>query len=181
MRKKKSSNQLPVSHSQKLACGFYMGIGGGACLERCLERLWLIARPLAVGWERVIMPALLLFYHRYFMAQHHQVTNVLIIAFLSRTSSACPLPSWFWPMVLPYSSSWTAVTFAIKELFSGSHAERDMVISPAMCRLQPQGSWLIPFPLLLPITLWVKCCSEPETPLASLITENGTPGWAISL
>lgn len=82
------------------------------------------------------MPASLLFYHHYFMALQHQVKNVLIITFLIPDFSQLPLLTWLWPLVLPRSSQpWTAVTSAIKGLFLGSHAERDVVISPAVCTL----------------------------------------------
>lgn len=48
---------------------------------------------------------------------------------------AAPSPHGFSSESFPAAQPWTEVTFAIKELFFGSHAERDTVISPAVCRL----------------------------------------------
>lgn len=83
---KKSSSQLPGSHSQKWPHTFLCWDQKPGCFEKCS---WLITTPLAVGWERVIMPASLLFHHCWFTALQHQVTNVLIITFLIPNSSGC--------------------------------------------------------------------------------------------
>lgn len=109
MRGKKIFKSVTGSHSQEWPCRFLCWDQKPGCFEKCY---WLITTPLPVGWERVIMPASLLFHHRYFTALQHQVTNMLIIMFLTQNSSGRS------PSLLalafrhsPAAQLWTAVNF----------------------------------------------------------------------
>lgn len=82
----------PTARLSLPACRFDTGIGGLARLEKRPARLWSTTSPSAVGWERVIMTAVRLFYHHHFMAVYRQVTNALIITFLIQDFSWLPPP-----------------------------------------------------------------------------------------
>lgn len=86
-----------------------------------------------------------------------------------------PLPSWLWPLVLPWSSALDSCNFCSQTC--SSEAVLRGPCFPALSLQTNHGrSCYFPFLFTLPVTLWVKCWAKPEAVLASSITENGPPG-----